>query len=500
MNRKFISFGCVSALVANSLVAVAQNPVPEKDKTVKQDFVFTRGVAVQTAGHQPPDHFTFFNEATAGQAVALVGGQDAAQFGFVSSQMSIDSKVVKGKPYAAEIVNEHIQTLGDGNRIVRRNNASVARDSEGRTRQESIVMAFGPLSEAMGELPKHVTIHDPVAGTTYLLNAKEKTANKIQTTIIRRVEARPSTSTAPKAESTVPSGTQRVSGGALQGNAVRKIQPPYPEIAKAAGVEGAVQVTVTVNENGEVTGAQAVNGHPLLKDAAVEAGRQWKFKQTELNGKAVPVQGTLTFNFTLDSGPNKEAHEKALVELKATHAERVPMEAGTRVLAPGGVAFPPVEATAAMTQAFRIDSGGRDVHFFANKKYEAKKEPLGKQHLEGVECEGTRETTTIPAGEMGNELPINIITESWYSPELQVTVLRKFNDPRYGEDVFRLTNINRTEPSKDLFTVPSDYTVKVGRSMMWNEKLDLMDDKIQLRMKEVEERIQKQSDVIRKQN
>ena len=117
-----------------------------------------------------------------------------------------------------------------------------------------------------------------------------------------------------------------------------------------------------------------------------------------------------------------------------------------------------------------------------------------------MECEGTREITTIAAGEMGNELPINITTETWYSPELQVTVLRKFNDPRYGEDTYRLTNINRAEPSKDLFVVPSDYTVKEGRSMMWNQGLNLMDDKIQLRMKELEEKMQKQTEPLRKQN
>ena len=148
--------------------------------------------------------------------------------------------------------------------------------------------------------------------------------------------------------------------------------------------------------------------------------------------------------------------------------------------------------TGVQTCALPIYMGDQDVQMLTLSRHEAKKDSLGKQNLEGVECDGTRETMTIPAGEMGNELPINITTESWYSPELQVTVLRKFNDPRYGEDVYRLTNINRSEPSKDLFAVPSDYTVKEGRSMMWNEKLNLMDDKFQFRMKEVEEKVKKQ--------
>jgi periplasmic protein TonB len=93
--------------------------------------------------------------------------------------------------------------------------------------------------------------------------------------------------------------TQRVSGGVLQGNALRKVQPPYPAIAKAARAQGAVQVAVTISEEGRVISAEAVSGHPLLKEAAVAAARQWTFKPTELSGTPVKVQGILTFNFTL---------------------------------------------------------------------------------------------------------------------------------------------------------------------------------------------------------
>ena len=93
--------------------------------------------------------------------------------------------------------------------------------------------------------------------------------------------------------------TQRVSGGVLQGNAIRKVQPPYPAIAKAARASGAVQVAVTISEEGRVISAEAVSGHPLLKEAAVSAARQWSFKPTELSGVPVKVQGILTFNFTL---------------------------------------------------------------------------------------------------------------------------------------------------------------------------------------------------------
>lgn len=90
-----------------------------------------------------------------------------------------------------------------------------------------------------------------------------------------------------------------VSGGVLQGSAIKKPAPAYPPIAKAARAAGAVQVQVTISEDGRVIDAQVVSGHPLLRDAAVQAARQWVFKPTELSGVPVKVQGVLTFNFTL---------------------------------------------------------------------------------------------------------------------------------------------------------------------------------------------------------
>jgi hypothetical protein len=87
---------------------------------------------------------------------------------------------------------------------------------------------------------------------------------------------------------------------------------------------------------------------------------------------------------------------------------------------------------------------------------------LGTQMINGVSAEGTRTTRTIPAGEIGNQKPIVITVEKWYSADLQETVLTKRSDPRMGETVRQLTNIQRTEPAATLFQVPSDYTVQVG--------------------------------------
>jgi hypothetical protein len=93
-------------------------------------------------------------------------------------------------------------------------------------------------------------------------------------------------------------------------------------------------------------------------------------------------------------------------------------------------------------------------------------ESLGTRQIEGVSAEGTRVTTTIPAGEIGNLSPINMVTERWFSKELQMAVLITRRDPRSGETVYRLTNIVRAEPPPDLFTVPSDYRiVDIGKKL-----------------------------------
>jgi hypothetical protein len=89
-----------------------------------------------------------------------------------------------------------------------------------------------------------------------------------------------------------------------------------------------------------------------------------------------------------------------------------------------------------------------------------KTESLGKQTFEGLEAEGTRNTITIPAGDIGNEREINIVNERWYSPELQTTVMSKHSDPRMGETVYKLTNIRRADPPPSLFQVPADYTME----------------------------------------
>ena len=85
------------------------------------------------------------------------------------------------------------------------------------------------------------------------------------------------------------------------------------------------------------------------------------------------------------------------------------------------------------------------------------KESLGTQTMEGVNAEGSRTTSTIEAGAVGNDRPIQVVSERWYSPDLQTAVMTRRNDPRTGEEIFRLTNIHRAEPGAYLFQVPAGY-------------------------------------------
>jgi hypothetical protein len=86
-----------------------------------------------------------------------------------------------------------------------------------------------------------------------------------------------------------------------------------------------------------------------------------------------------------------------------------------------------------------------------------KTESLGRQTIEGVPADGTRTTMTIAAGQWGNEQPIQIVTERWYSPDLQTVVLSRHTDPRMGETVSKLANVSRSEPPNSLFEPPADY-------------------------------------------
>ena len=121
--------------------------------------------------------------------------------------------------------------------------------------------------------------------------------------------------------------------------------------------------------------------------------------------------------------------------------------------------------TAGMTAGVKVAGGaGEMVHTFAYQFASGadaamKTESLGRQTKQGVGADGTRTSFTIDAGKIGNDRPIEVTSESWFSPELQVVVESRHSDPRVGETVYQLTGINRTEPDRLLFEIPADFRV-----------------------------------------
>jgi len=244
------------------------------------------------------------------------------------------SKTITGEPFSPTAFTESVQTLSDGNQIVRRDVAKMYRDSQGRTRNEDRVEKIGKWTAAGGGEPI-VFINDPVSGFTYSLIPGTRTAYKY----------------------TIKASLQEVR-------------------YKIAAIE----------------------------KSSVDKQGPYKVAEPEWNSAAKPL-------------PEKTARPDTTLR---------PKKVGEN----------------------QTDDGRR------------KKESLGKQVIEGVEAEGTRTTVTIPAGEIGNVLPIEIVDELWYSPQLQLTVLSKRNDPRVGETTYRLINISRSEPDHSLFEVGPDYTIK----------------------------------------
>ena len=88
------------------------------------------------------------------------------------------------------------------------------------------------------------------------------------------------------------------------------------------------------------------------------------------------------------------------------------------------------------------------------------REDLGTMEIEGFVVRGTRITTTIPAGEMGNDKPMTSTTERWVSEDLKMELLTKSSSPESGQHTHRVVNIRSGEPDPLLFQPPADYTVK----------------------------------------
>lgn len=293
-----------------------------------------------------------------------VNGQQSGGGKIFAETTAISEKVVKGAPFSADAVNESVQVLADGNRIVRSSTNKLYRNSEGRFRREITGGSGGPLGSFYSVGPG-ITILDPIAGQRFLLDSDLRTA--------------------------------RVG-----------IFKPFGGLTVAGTVKAPAQAAV------------------------VEKMRADELKAGEARAVApvAPVAPIAPMTATL---PKEQA------EAVKAYSDAAKVYAETIVSAQGG--------------GFAYSIGG------GHSKYETRKEDLGVQNIEGVQAEGTRTITTIPAGDIGNERPIEIIYERWYSKELQLVVMSKNSDPRFGEQTYRLTNIVRSEPDPSLFEVPSGFRI-----------------------------------------
>jgi hypothetical protein len=248
-------------------------------------------------------------------------------------------------------------------------------------------------------------------------------------------------------------------------------------------------VTETIQTLGDGNRIVNRNTNALSRDSEGRTRREVSIKMFGVLGDSGEPLRTIFINdpvlgvsYALDS-KTKTAHKSVPFKLKFKTSDGAskmedaqgfefklegPPAGGVAVrTAPPGAPGPielPAKQNAEFNFKIQTDDGGGGVFMFrrAGPNENAVKEDLGTETIEGVAAQGTRVTITIPAGEIGNERPIEIVSERWYSPELQVDVMTRHNDPRTGETTYRLTNINRMEPAKSLFEVPGDYTVTEG--------------------------------------
>jgi hypothetical protein len=158
-----------------------------------------------------------------------------------------------------------------------------------------------------------------------------------------------------------------------------------------------------------------------------------------------PVAGV---RYMLDS-ENKVAHKVNLPPLGSAPDTGLPK---------GGEVFIMRSAGGAAGQTFSNNMSFRRAGQDSNEPAPAT-ESLGDQTINGIHATGTRVTTTIPSGKMGNDKPIVVTSERFYSPDLKATVMTKHADPWAGELETQFTNVNTSEPDPSLFTVPSDYKI-----------------------------------------
>jgi hypothetical protein len=196
---------------------------------------------------------------------------------------------------------------------------------------------------------------------------------------------------------------------------------------------------------------------PFTLATSAEPGREMALPAPPPVVLPAPLRGEATLDVTVVSGD-------AIGDRSASTGEHVIARAAEEI----EIALPPIGGAVAMGT---FSPAGAAIHGLPGlAQVDSVTEQLGEQVLEGVLARGTRQTHTIPAGAMGNERPIEVVTEQWHSDELEALLLRKHYDPRFGEIVYRLVNVDRSEPPPELFTVPQDYSLQsdVPPRLQWS--------------------------------
>jgi membrane-associated protease RseP (regulator of RpoE activity) len=340
------------------------------------------------------------------QSAAAVGAGVAPSNPVVLGRVILGAQMaggppVTGSPYSAQAEIDMTQALADGNRIELHSSSMRYRDAQGRERREEV------LSRAMGT--STVFISDPVARTSYTLDQKTHTAQKIGP--LPPLPPRPP-----------------AHGGSLGVFSAPPVE--QADILKARGLDHGAFV------RGPVKGSPAEKAGIRSGDIILAVDGQSVKDSDDLGPLilAIPVGNSVTLN--LDREGKKMDTKVALQDRAQVFADMPGALGGPQAIVyPPFVQVPPVDRSTTRT------------------------EDLGTMTLEGILAEGKRSTMTIPAGQVGNKQPMEVVSETWYSPDLQTMILIKHSDPRTGNTVYRLTNINRTEPLPSLFQVPSDYSV-----------------------------------------
>jgi hypothetical protein len=173
-----------------------------------------------------------------------------------------------------------------------------------------------------------------------------------------------------------------------------------------------------------------------------------------------PVSGTA---FVLDPG-SKSADK--VHRSREFSDERNAEDDGARIMIKSDIDEGEQGAAGPMLIKFRDEhsaDSNTNLARIQDDKRDVVKEDLGTRNIEGVDCNGTRTTTTIPAGAIGNEKPISIVRETWYAPVIAAVVESTTEDPRYGKTKYQLTNMQLSEPSRSLFDPPGDFKISVGK-------------------------------------